>query len=398
MAGTFFAGSIADVGVYDTALAEYDVKLLLGKVTPGDAVWLDDDLPPGVAPVTAADDSTAEPWTWTTANPTPFAGARCHQSPTRAGTHQHYFTPLPDGWPVDPGDRLYSYVYLDPANLPTQIMLQWNVAGASGWDHRAYWGAPDDGPSPRFLPFGKPGTGRRYMGPLPPAGRWMRLEVPAATVGLEQQAVSIIAFTLYDGQAWWDLAGKTSAHDALAAAGYPATAYQAVLTALGTSLDELRLARGAPSSTRQALAARLGITLSPTRPDQLDALLLPLDAVGEADLERLFGLPRLGTDPPSVPVVAQLTVWQQQTLRTQWALQDHATTAATDLTPPHHRPRPAVPSRFDHPGCRSAGLRPVHPAHRLGGRADPAAADPAAGCGQRGRRPGGAARRRAAGL
>jgi RHS repeat-associated protein len=48
------------------------------------------------------------------------------------------------------------------------------------------------------------------MGPLPQAGQWVRLEVPAAAVGLEGQAVHGLALTLYDGRATWDRVGKGS--------------------------------------------------------------------------------------------------------------------------------------------------------------------------------------------
>jgi RHS repeat-associated protein len=48
------------------------------------------------------------------------------------------------------------------------------------------------------------------MGPLPPAGQWARLEVPAAAVGLEGQTVHGLAVTLYDGRATWDKLGKGS--------------------------------------------------------------------------------------------------------------------------------------------------------------------------------------------
>jgi len=46
------------------------------------------------------------------------------------------------------------------------------------------------------------------MGPLPPTGQWVRLEVPAALVGLENRVLSGMAFTLFDGLATWDTAGK----------------------------------------------------------------------------------------------------------------------------------------------------------------------------------------------
>jgi hypothetical protein len=83
-------------------------------------------------------------------------------------------------------------------NEPREVMLQWNDGS---WEHRAYWGE-------NLVAFGLDGTGsRRSMGALPPAGRWLRLEVPAALVGLEGRVVHGMAFTLWDGRATWGRAG-----------------------------------------------------------------------------------------------------------------------------------------------------------------------------------------------
>jgi hypothetical protein len=73
---------------------------------------------------------------------------------------------------------------------------------------------------------------------------------------------------------------------------YLLAAYQALLAEVGTSLEELRAARGADEATRDALAERLGIVLrpDPTRPDTLERLLIPPDELSEARLEELFGL------------------------------------------------------------------------------------------------------------
>lgn len=51
---------------------------------------------------------------------------------------------------------------------------------------------------------------RRYMGPLPAAGSWVRLEVPASLVGLEGQTLHGMAFSMWGGRATWDRAGKIS--------------------------------------------------------------------------------------------------------------------------------------------------------------------------------------------
>ena len=48
------------------------------------------------------------------------------------------------------------------------------------------------------------------MGALPAAGQWVRLAVPAALVGLEGRTLNGMAFTLYDGRATWDRAGKSA--------------------------------------------------------------------------------------------------------------------------------------------------------------------------------------------
>ena len=48
------------------------------------------------------------------------------------------------------------------------------------------------------------------MGALPESGRWVRLAVAASSVDLVGRTVKGMAFTLYDGRATWDLAGKST--------------------------------------------------------------------------------------------------------------------------------------------------------------------------------------------
>ena len=72
------------------------------------------------------------------------------------------------------------------------------------WAHRAYWGSSE-------IILGVEGTAsRRYMGPMPSAGKWVRLEVPAYFVGLADREASGMAFTLFGGGATWGAAGKRS--------------------------------------------------------------------------------------------------------------------------------------------------------------------------------------------
>ncbi|MBK8688431.1 MAG: hypothetical protein IPN24_08280 [Betaproteobacteria bacterium] len=161
-----------------------------------DVPWIEDAVPQGASLIADVDS-----WQWTSSNPAPFSGALAHPSALAAGIHQHYFynaTPTTT-MAVGAGDTLFAYVYLDPANPPDTVMLQWNDGT---WEHRAYWGA-------NLTPWGTDGTpSRRPMGTLPAAGRWVRLEVPAAQVGLEGRTVNGMAFTLHGGRATWDYAGK----------------------------------------------------------------------------------------------------------------------------------------------------------------------------------------------
>src|SRR5881394_721292 len=125
--------------------------------------WLDDSLPGGAVTGSSGGDA----WNWISSNPTPYSGSRCHQSSIGAGLHSHTFYFATQRLQVNAGDTLIAYVYLDPANLPSEIMLSWN--DGSSWEHRAFWGA-------NMVPYGANGSsGRYYMGALPAAGKWVRL-------------------------------------------------------------------------------------------------------------------------------------------------------------------------------------------------------------------------------
>lgn len=120
--------------------------------------------------------------------------------------------------------------------------------------------------------------------------------------------------------------GYPTTKGAAGAARYLTTAYNSLLAWLGTSYAELRLARGAVPADRAALAQRLGLTLSDTRPDELDQLLLDGAELTEAALETTFGL--LDTTPGldvlragGTPLVL---AWQTAAQELSWAKQDRA--------------------------------------------------------------------------
>src|SRR6185437_5892293 len=186
----------------DKPQAKADVSTALGRdlpptgATSTDTIWFDDSVPQG-----AVRDSNNDSWNWVR-NPAAESGTLSHQSSLRAGMHQHMFTKAKQTLSVTTGESVYTYVYIDPANVPSEIMLQWY--DGSTWYHRAYWGANN-------LSFITKGAASlHYMGPIPAAGQWVRLEVPADQVGLEGVTVSGMAFSLYGGRVNWDNSGKST--------------------------------------------------------------------------------------------------------------------------------------------------------------------------------------------
>jgi hypothetical protein len=168
----------------------------LNATKPADIVWMEDGLPAGAIGFASENDR----WTWSRTNPSPFSGLFAHQAELAPGIHHHFFAFATTPLAVNAGDTLFAYVYLDPANPPREIIVTW-LAG--DWEHRAYWGE-------NIIPEGADDSpARRNLGALPPAGRWVRLEVPASAVGMENQAATGMGFTLFDGRATWDRAGKS---------------------------------------------------------------------------------------------------------------------------------------------------------------------------------------------
>jgi hypothetical protein len=81
--------------------------------------------------------------------------------------------------------------------------------------------------------------------------------------------------------------------------------------------------RGGTAGQRAALADRLGIDLDPTRPDQLDRLLLKPEEVDEPGIEALFGLADTSRDVGRVVAAPLLLTWKKARLEQLWLIADH---------------------------------------------------------------------------
>lgn len=182
---------LAAVTYHDPARTDGPVSA--ASVLPREVVWIDDDVP------VAAQLQGDTPWKWVTAAEGPvFSGQRA-TTRTATGLSQHFFTGANPGLKIREGDRLFAYCYLDPANPPQTIMLQFNDGQ---WEHRVFWGEDK-------IPFGAVNTpSKRSGGPLPPLGRWVRLEIAVAEVNLAPgSTLNGWAFTQFGGTVYWDRAG-----------------------------------------------------------------------------------------------------------------------------------------------------------------------------------------------
>ncbi len=129
----------------------------------------------------------------------PPAASGGHRSATRAGVHGHAFSGASATITPTAGDALYAWVHLDADNPPRTLMLEWRSGRA---EHRAYWGE-------NLIDRGSDGRVTRLrVGDLPEAGRWLRLDVPAAVMEFEDAALDGMGFALFDGQAAFGPSGR----------------------------------------------------------------------------------------------------------------------------------------------------------------------------------------------
>lgn len=168
------------------------------SVTRHDFVWFDDEVPAG------ADSLGDTPWKFVRRGEGPVLSGETSTIRSATGLSQHFFQNASRGLKVGEGDVLFAHVFIDPANPPKAIMLQFNDGN---WDHRKNWGDED------AIVFGtKDTSAKRLGGALPKAGEWVRLEVNAADVGLiSGSMINGFAFTQFGGTVYWDRAGIVTA-------------------------------------------------------------------------------------------------------------------------------------------------------------------------------------------
>jgi hypothetical protein len=288
-------GYPGDVPGYD-ALLRNTGTLVLTNVTvtesqvgawggQGTELWFDDQLPAGVVPQATGGDS----WEPARVESPRLNGYHGWQSALADGFHQLFFTGDSRGLSVGRSDVLVAHVFLDPEHPPRQVMIQWNDGS---WEHRAYWGE-------NLLPFGIDGSpALRPMGPLPAAGQWVRLEVPAALVGLEGRVVRGVALGLHGGRATWDAIGRRPG-------GQQPPVFSVARLEPGQSVSFRRRGLAAPDG-----ACTLTMLLSAEASVACSGEMVTAFTSGTCQLPTRAVLEVVQEDNPSVPVPAGVLTFQ----------------------------------------------------------------------------------------
>ena len=167
-----------------------------------ETVWIDDEFPPAA---TLQSNPGPTQWFSGTAPGEVLSGQRSVERFAN-GIGQEVYEGGAEALSIPGGAEIFAHVWLDPAAPPRAIMLQFHVGG---WNHRAVWGDAE------AILWGDPGTPSRFSaGPLPEAGKWVRIAVPAEAIGLSpDKKVTGLALTQYDGHVRWDLVGNVVTSD-----------------------------------------------------------------------------------------------------------------------------------------------------------------------------------------
>ena len=266
-----------------------------------ETVWLDDEFPPGAA----VKSSGGHPTAWLTGDAAAgvLSGQRSLER-TASGIGQDFYEGGAAEIVVRPNEEIFAHVWLDPANPPKSVMIQFHT---DEWKHRAVWGEPN------VIPWGDLGKpSRHHAGPLPETGKWVRLAVPAQAMGLEPGTkVKGFALTQFDGHARWDLVGGVSVNDPAAdptrslARWWADRVGQDKLDDVPADLRGLVKA-GPEQTTKPEDVARIRrhwiAQVWAAKPEPLAAALTALEANGrtKAEIEKQIPLTFIFTDQPKM--------------------------------------------------------------------------------------------------
>ena len=170
-------------------------------IQTSEVIWFEDGFPAGAAVEYAGE----QPTTLVGKESGPVYSGEKALKRKGAGVIQDFFA-TGAKFEIPPNGKLSAWCYIDPQDKPKSVMLQFHMGG---WNHRAVWG--EEG----AIPFGQVRTTERvYLGALPEAGSWQKLEVAADRLGLKPgMKVTGYAFTQFAGTVYWDRLAMSSRVD-----------------------------------------------------------------------------------------------------------------------------------------------------------------------------------------
>ncbi|HEY6138900.1 MAG TPA: hypothetical protein VI670_14160 [Thermoanaerobaculia bacterium] len=162
------------------------------QATPGvngsDTLWIDDVLPGG---------ANGSGIIWDTSQH--VSGTQSLSTgPIAAGQHSFSIVDATTVQPVYIGEKLVFYVLLDMCSPPTEMLIRWK--NTWGEIRGAYWGTA----------HGISGENTNFprIGAMPSSGTWIRMEVPASQLIMEDRYLTSFYVDTWDGRAWFDGIGK----------------------------------------------------------------------------------------------------------------------------------------------------------------------------------------------
>lgn len=132
----------------------------------------------------------------------PAGGGHAAHAAADGGVADYGFDGAATALRANANESLYLWTWLDPNAPPTQILLEWR---SSQGQHQAWWGLD------RIPGVDLGNLVRARAGALPRPARWVRLTVPAATLGLEGLDVRGMRLLLAGGGASFGAAGVLDA-------------------------------------------------------------------------------------------------------------------------------------------------------------------------------------------
>ena len=172
------------------------------RLLPTNLSWDRFDRPDPVLDGIPQDATTSGSWIWTETGIGP--GSMAHAAdPAGPAVHAVIFA---EPRTATLGDHIIQYLWLAPDAPAQQVVLQVYDGDLSG-AHRISLG--DD-----ILPFSdRSAFGHVSYGPMPPAGRWIRIKVPVSDIGMDGRQIAGLAFYAAGGQALFGPTKLSGAED-----------------------------------------------------------------------------------------------------------------------------------------------------------------------------------------